>query len=809
MMGDRETESVLDISPLSSNCLLSQVDMHDESISSHEFDLKETDSTKKVTMVSLNEKLMCMWDFMQHQKKKQKAERKQTQSKLDQTQNKLDQSKNETAEMKTEMKDRLDSHTERLFEAMNVQTRTVHKALDEQNHQIKEVLHNQKEYFDEQLTMNKEDNLKRFKQLELNVSEINLSLSEQDKRITEINSQAENAMLKTRTQLNEMNSNMEKLFMQSNEQNKTNHKLTAEVKKAESLSEHVSQKCSNIEVTVKRAMQKSNEQIHNEIDERFKEFSVVHKELNGLSVRMDDLQERINTEVVPPAEKWNVRNGENVSSDSDVDQRVSRFHEKVHSNKSVSCKGNVPWNLESDCHVSREASPVFKRSLNHVRSNSCVNGVKSGVSFMGVCSTKDDLESIPRSFSEEVDMNRKQTIPLDDGEDNKEIRMFAQMMSKIVAKSNNVQLPVFDGMNSDLASYKRQCLAVARQNEWSSVDLAIRIVSSLQGDARSLMNLLPVGQEYELDCIWNILKSRFDRPLSPEVAKNQLANIVQKKGETFLHLSLQIEKLINRAYPLANEPMKAQLVMDHFIKAIASSAVRYEIRLRNPRDINQAKQWAEEISVIQASEKFQRMTYVNKISCKDKNEEVDGSSSAEDLEEKKKKKKKKNRSKESFNMRDKNSVQAETKMKVEQQYKESIPVVSEQQGNQRPEHNSYVQGNFEGNFKTGTRKDQPQPYYRQSYGPRQQYGGEYQRYQSNGDERQQYQVNRGRTFRNNSGNGERGCEQQDVRRGGFVNRGGQRGQGGWFNRENLRNMYYGKDGREGKDRRISHSVSRM
>jgi hypothetical protein len=80
--------------------------------------------------------------------------------------------------------------------------------------------------------------------------------------------------------------------------------------------------------------------------------------------------------------------------------------------------------------------------------------------------------------------------------------------------------------------------------------------------------------------------------------------------------------------------MRQQLLLDHFIKSIASNAVRYEIRLKNPRDINQAKQMAEEISAIQMSEKFQRLTYVNKISCR--NREESGSSSDEDMEERRK-----------------------------------------------------------------------------------------------------------------------------------------------------------------------------
>jgi aconitase A len=61
-----------------------------------------------------------------------------------------------------------------------------------------------------------------------------------------------------------------------------------------------------------------------------------------------------------------------------------------------------------------------------------------------------------------------------------------------------------------------------------------------------------------------------------------------------------------------------------------------KFELKNPLDINQAKKMAEEISAIQMSEKFQRLTYVNKISCRNK---VDSeASSDEDMEEMEKKK---------------------------------------------------------------------------------------------------------------------------------------------------------------------------
>ena len=636
-----------------------------------------------------------------------------------------------------------------------------------------------------------------------------MSLSQQEKKLTETRTHVESERERTRTQLNELNETVEKMFVQNSEQSKTNQKTLNEIKRVEVFSNHMGQKCNNMEISFTKLTQSTEdrmkrlaEQVHNDANIRSEE---INKQMEKLSMQINEVRENVNTEIVPPAEKWDVRNrnDENNSSDSDIEQRVKKFHESVHRNKSLSCEGNVPWDMDSNDHVSRRASSVCddqRKSMNHVRFNDCMNSTRnisrSSSPFSSDLPGKCNTGPAPKKFSEEINMNRKSKISIDD--DCNEMDVFAQLMNKIVAKTNNIQLPVFDGVSSDLDSYKRQCLAVARQNEWNSVDLAIRIVSSLQGDARSLMNLLPVGQEYDLDCIWNILKSRFDRPLSPEVAKNQLANVIQKRGETFLHLSLQIEKLIDRAYPLANEPMRVQLLLDHFIKSIASSAVRYEIRLRNPRDINQAKQWAEEISMIQASEKFQRMTYVNKISCRDEVEDVDESSSEEDLEERKKNKRKKLQRKDSKNCLKDKSVQMDANRKSEQHREESTPYVSER-CNQRSEscvRQNYAPKDTKQDFKAENFKEQPRQFYRQSSVPR-----------------QQYPVNRGRIFQSNRGNVNRNDgnvrDQQDVRGGNFVNRGEQRGRSGWFNRENLENLYYGKDVRQAKDQRTRRNVSRQ
>jgi site-specific DNA-adenine methylase len=79
MSVDMDEEEVT--SEMNVDLLFNSQNTQDESSSSIEFPLKECDSVKKVTMSSLNEKLMSMWDFLQHQNEKQKKHK----AKLSQT----------------------------------------------------------------------------------------------------------------------------------------------------------------------------------------------------------------------------------------------------------------------------------------------------------------------------------------------------------------------------------------------------------------------------------------------------------------------------------------------------------------------------------------------------------------------------------------------------------------------------------------------------------------------------------------------------------------------------------------------------
>jgi hypothetical protein len=638
-MDDEEVTSEMNV-----ELLFNSQNTQDESSSSIEFPLKECDSVKKVTMSSLNEKLMSMWDFLQQQNEKQKKHKVKLSQTISQNQD----------ELKQTLVQNLEIHTAKLHDTLSIQTKAVYAAIETQNQKIEDNFNSQKIQLDADLNSFKEDNSKRFHRVEANMQKINVAFSERDRILSETNSRVQTIMNERdrhKRENAEVNEHIEKLFLTVKAHEQANHQLEGKIVRVESASNICELKCDKIENSLSKMSHTVNEKIDElqsnlckEIQNRSKEFCDVNDKLERISDQVKSIRDDVEVGTYQPAEGWNVRNSK--ISDCDIEGRIENFHDRVHRSRSFSCSGNVPWDLDLDDNESVHAKQciddddVENRFSNHVRFNDRLNDFddrNSRTSCVKESILKSKSVSGFKTFSDEINDNCRLNVS-PKVNDHNEIDVFARMMDKIVAKTNNVPLPVFDGVNVELESYRRQCLAVAKQNDWNSVDLAIRIISSLQGDARSLMNLLPAGHEYDLDSIWNILKSRFDRPLSPELAKNQLANLQQKRGETFLHLSLQIEKLINRAYPLANEPMRQQLLLDHFIKSIANSAVRYEIRLKNPRDINQAKQMAEEISAIQMSEKFQRLTYVNKISCR--NRDDSGSSSDEEEEERKKRKSK-------------------------------------------------------------------------------------------------------------------------------------------------------------------------
>jgi hypothetical protein len=772
-------------------------------------------SQKKVTLNALNEKLSSLWEFLQRKEtkqKKQKLKLNETLSRTLENQNDLKLTISQTLDKQNEKHDELkktvfdaleiqngnlvqtlsqnsqmmssvlESQSRKIHETFDVQTKSVNAAIEQHNNKIDEVIEDQRNYLQQNLRMLREENEDRYHRIERSFAEINTSLSNKSDLLTETSSRLLN-LENEQARIKLTNSEIEeKLAEQKFEQSKINCNLKNELAKVESCSSVIKNKydrvenaVSEISQSVDRKVKQAKDQISGEIKLQSQRVDELHDRYEELSFQISSTQRLEEISLVSPVEEWNNRNDNGSCSDNDV--VIDKFRCNERRNRFVSYSESFPWHGD-EARKEKDISHESKMR-SHVRFNEAIEVDSHENSNV---TQKCDLngDEIPKTFSEELKMHYSSRNVAAKSDNHSDMEIFAQMMNRIISKTNNAQLPVFDGNNADLESYRRQCLAIAKQNEWTPEDLAIRIISSLQGDARSLMTLLPVGQENQLDQIWNILKSRFDKPFSSEVAKNMLANLQQRRGETFLHLSLQVEKLVDRAYPLANLPMRQQLILDHFIKGIANSGVRYEIRLRKPKDVNQAKQLAEEISVIQASEKFQRLTYVNQISLKD------------------------NAKSENENESDNESCPKVNKKIDQGDIKKSVSKTQKQTHvNENGCNGNFKKGSVEQSCDQVNRRYEMNGYNNQrnfvGYSPR-----VFQRNQNNYDQRN-YQEQRWQPARNERGgygyrdysnrrNGEYVPDHRqnsfDVRRGGGVNnvQRGKKRNARWFNRENLRNL---------------------
>jgi methyl-accepting chemotaxis protein len=571
------------------------------------------------------------------------------------------------------------------------------------NESVNETIHAEFQFFGHQVDEKFErvnqkqtelsNNLQR---LESNMVDLRKALINDDTRLSELNTRVVNISEQQVLLQKQQKKDGERIVYLSEESKKQhdfNEHFQNEIKRVDSFSNFLKLRCDDVHDSVKQISQSMNERTDRletecaEIKKRACNHERQNQEMNShinnlnrsaernqceinkhsrqigeVDVRIEQLTEQIRdirvvdeiTQVVPAAENWQARGRKR--SESDMEQHIGSFHGHMKRHKSTARSGLSTWDVD----VSDGES---QGSLDHVRNGRCEGDRSSGdvnrpprVNFERQCLSNEPLSST-HSLNDVENANSKNSPD--------ELNLVARLITQLTQCRNAITLPPFDGINADLNSYKRQCMAIAKQNGWNSQELAVQIISSLQGDARTLMSLLPNGEENNLDSVWKILNSRFDRTVSVEMAKNQLNTLQQKKGESFLHLQLEVERLINRAYPLANDEMRSQLALDQFVKSINSSGVRYEVRLKSPKDLSQARHMAEEISIIQNSEKYQRLTYVNQITLTD----VAKASGTEDDEEAEEKRKRRRRKKAThFDSREPEQVMRRDNFDQPQQY---------------------------------------------------------------------------------------------------------------------------------------------
>ena len=145
-----------------------------------------------------------------------------------------------------------------------------------------------------------------------------------------------------------------------------------------------------------------------------------------------------------------------------------------------------------------------------------------------------------------------------------------------VIKSADIKPTRYSGA-ADLEDYLTQFEAISKFNSWNAEQMAVVLLSKLEGEALTAATVLTNPTYSELV---QQLRESFSNDRQ-ELAALKLQNRFQQSDETLETVSLDLQKLVKKAYPLADENTKSRLARDAFINAVQNPTIRDRLRDKN------------------------------------------------------------------------------------------------------------------------------------------------------------------------------------------------------------------------------------
>ena len=132
-------------------------------------------------------------------------------------------------------------------------------------------------------------------------------------------------------------------------------------------------------------------------------------------------------------------------------------------------------------------------------------------------------------------------------------------------QSSCPKVPIFDGSNTaQFRPWIIQFEAIARHQGWTAGERVVRLVSSLTGPAANLLIGMTLEQLDNYNCLRTRLSRRYDPPEREEAHRAELRARTRRRNETADEFAENIKNLAQRAYPLADQNMLDNLVIERF-----------------------------------------------------------------------------------------------------------------------------------------------------------------------------------------------------------------------------------------------------
>ena len=137
--------------------------------------------------------------------------------------------------------------------------------------------------------------------------------------------------------------------------------------------------------------------------------------------------------------------------------------------------------------------------------------------------------------------------------------------SSLLRPSSSPKVPTFDGKNTaQFRPWIIQFEAIARHQAWTAGERVVRLVSSLTGPAANLLIGMTMGQLDNYNFLRKRLSRRYDPPEREEAHCGELRARTRRRNESADEFAENIKDLAQHAYPLVDQNMLDNLVVERF-----------------------------------------------------------------------------------------------------------------------------------------------------------------------------------------------------------------------------------------------------
>lgn len=145
----------------------------------------------------------------------------------------------------------------------------------------------------------------------------------------------------------------------------------------------------------------------------------------------------------------------------------------------------------------------------------------------------------------------------------------------------------FDGLIS-LEAYLAQFEVIAEAQAWDDHEKAVQLVSSLKGQAVEVLSHLTMLQRTSYESVKTALERRYGHQYQEEAFRARFRARIRTRGETLQHLAQDLEALVHRAYPGANENLIVVLLRDQFVDALQDYQLQVYVKQAHTTNLQQA-----------------------------------------------------------------------------------------------------------------------------------------------------------------------------------------------------------------------------